>query len=172
MSFFTEIQTERLRLRKLKHTDWEAISYLRSDPDVNKFVKRASADTQEKALAFIEKIRQATETNSSLYWVITEQGQNQMIGSICLWNFSQDRKKAEVGYDLHPLTQGKGIMNEALKAIINFGFNTLNLNRIEAYTQNNNTASINLLKRNDFKLVIGKQDADNLENAVYELKQP
>ncbi|UPS91946.1 GNAT family N-acetyltransferase [Bizionia sp. M204] len=172
MSLFTEILTKRLRLRKLTHSDWEAISFLRSDPDVNKFVKRAPAETQEKALAFIAKICQAIETNSSLYWVITEQGHNQMIGSICLWNFSEDRKKAEVGYDLHPNSQGKGIMNEALKAIINFGFNSINLKSIEAYTQKNNTASINLLECHGFKLVVGKQDADNLKNAIYALRQP
>lgn len=172
MSPYTAIKTERLLLRKLKHTDWEAISYLRSDTDVNKFVKRPPAETQEKAMAFIDKISNAIDTNTSLYWVITEQGKDQMLGSISLWNFSDDRKTAEVGYDLNPIAQGKGIMDEALKNIIRFGFNRLNLDNIEAYTQKNNTASINLLERNGFKLVVGKQDADNLKNAVYELRQP
>tara|TARA_R110002012_G_C11674982_1_gene613582 strand:+ start:11535 stop:12056 length:522 start_codon:yes stop_codon:yes gene_type:complete len=172
MNLFNVIKTERLHLRKLKPSDWEAISYLRSDTDVNKFVKRPPAETQEKAMAFIDKISQAIDTNTSLYWVITEKDKDQMLGSISLWNFSEDRKTAEVGYDLNPISQGKGIMDESLKSIIRFGFNTLNLDNIEAYTQKNNSASINLLERNGFKLVVGKQDADNLENAVYKLKQP
>jgi ribosomal-protein-alanine N-acetyltransferase len=54
---------------------------------------------------------------------ITENGANQMIGSICLWNFQQT-KTAEVGFDLNPKFQGKGIMSELLKCIIQFDLKT------------------------------------------------
>ena len=36
----------------------------------------------------------------------------EMIGSICLWNFTDNQKSAEIGYDLSPKYQRKGIMNE------------------------------------------------------------
>jgi len=68
---FPEIETERLLLRRLKNSDWEMISYLRSDKNVNKFVKRPSAESKEKALEFISKINDGIENQSFYYWTIT-----------------------------------------------------------------------------------------------------
>jgi len=124
---FTELETDRLLLTRLKTSDWKMISFLRSDQEVNKFVKRSSAATQEEALTFIQKINHSIDHQHSYYWKIAERNNDQMIGSICLWNFSEDEKSAEIGYDLSPDYQGKGIMNESLSRIIEFGFQNLNL---------------------------------------------
>ena len=168
MISFTELQTKRFFLRTLKPSDWKAISYLRSDQDVNIFVKRPSAETKEKALAFISKIEAGIENHSFYYWSISEGADSEMIGSICLWSFSKDRKTAEVGYDLNPMFQGKGVMDEALKKVIEFGFNHLKLNTIEAFTQKDNQSSTNLLERNDFKLHTKRIDKNNLNNCIFE----
>ena len=53
---FTELETDRLLLTRLKTSDWKMISFLRSDQEVNKFVKRSSAATQEEALELSETI--------------------------------------------------------------------------------------------------------------------
>ena len=169
---FLEITTERLFLRRIKQADWKMISYLRSDKEVNKFVKRPNADSKEKALEFISKINKGIEDQNLCQWVITEKNSIEMIGSICLWNFSEDRKTAEVGYDLSPKFQEKGIMNESLKSILEFGFRNLNLDFIEAYTQKNNESSKKLLERNGFILVPDKKDKDNHMNIIYEIKKP
>ncbi len=165
-----EIKTERLILRRLKESDWEMISYLRSDKEVNKLVKRPSAETKVKALEFITKTNQDVDNQNLYYWTITEKNNDQMIGSICLWNFSEDRNTAEVGYDLSPKFQRKGIMDESLKRILDFGFKSLKLALIEAYTHKMNEHSKNLLERNSFKLVAGKKDEDNHDNIIYEIK--
>ena len=115
---FLEIKTERLFLRRLKQSDWEMISYLRSNKEVNEFVKRPSAESKEKALEFISKINRGIKDRGIYYWTITERKRDEMIGSICLWNFSKDLKMAEVGYDLSPKFQRKGIMNESLKSVL------------------------------------------------------
>lgn len=169
---FPELKTERLFLRRLEQYDWEMISYLRTDKTVNRFVKRSGAETKEKALDFIRRIDEGIDSGGSFYWCLTERDQSEMIGSICLWNFSKDRKKAEVGYDLSPEFQGKGIMNEALCKIVEFGFNTLNLDLIEAYTHRENSSSKKLLERNQFKLMEGKIDKENLDNLLFALKKP
>ncbi len=169
-SHFSEIITERLVLRKLQSADWKMISYLRSDKEVNKHVKRPSAETKAKALEFISKINNGIENQENYYWTITEKHNSEMIGSICLWNFSRDRKSAEVGYDLRPKFQGNGIMNESLKSILEFGFIKLDLELIEAYTHQENEPSKRLLKKNDFKLVPGKKDQHNENNLIYEIK--
>ena len=169
---FPEIKTERLLLRRLKKSDWEIISYLRSDRVVNKFVKRPKAETKEKALKFISKINNGIDERNLYYWVITEINSDQMIGSICLWNLSINQNTAEVGYDLNPKYQGKGIMNESLQSILEFGFNNLNLDLIEAYTHKKNKSSKKLLERNRFKLVVEKKDEDNQDNIIYDIKKP
>ncbi|MFT5915665.1 MAG: ribosomal-protein-alanine N-acetyltransferase [Bacteroidia bacterium] len=94
-----------------------------------------------------------------------------MIGSICLWNFSEDRKIAETGYDLSPKFQGRGLMSEALKAILEFGFQNLNLDLIEAYTQKNNESSRKMLEKNMFKLAMNRKDEENSANLIYELQK-
>ena len=166
---FPELKTDRLVLRQLQPTDWKEIVFLRSDKEVNKFVKRPQAKNQAEALTFIEKITKATKNNESLYWCITLKGQQEMIGSISLWNFSKDLKTAEVGYDLHPKYQGLGIMNEAMKTILNFGFNALNFQKIEAYTHRNNEASKRLLLKNNFKHVKERIDPEDADNIIFEL---
>ncbi len=169
---FPEIKTKRLLLRRLIQSDWEMISYLRSDRVVNKFVKRPKAETKEKALQFISKINNGIDERNLYYWVITEINSDQMIGSICFWNISIDQNTAEVGYDLSPKFQGKGIMNESLQSILEFGFKILNLDLIEAYTHKKNKNSKKLLERNRFKLVVNKRDEDNQDNIIYDLKKP
>lgn len=166
MSRFKEIETERLHLRKLKESDWEVISFLRTDPDVNAFVQRPPAPDKKTALAFIDRITGAEE---SLYWSICLKPNNTMIGSICLWNLNQEENSAEVGYDLSPAYHGKGIMREALQAVISFGFHDLKLFKIEAFTQWNNAASVQLLTKSGFYLEPERRDPDNSNNRIYTL---
>ncbi|MBC9798259.1 GNAT family N-acetyltransferase [Sinomicrobium weinanense] len=168
---FIEINTERLSLRKLNSADWEMIAYLRTDKEVNKFVKRPDAGSKEKALAFISKIEGGIKKGDMYYWSISENNNPGMIGSICLWNFPEGRKTAEIGYDLSPEFQGQGIMNEALKSILEFGFYNLNLESIEAYTHRDNESSKRLLERNGFKRITGKKDENNQDNIIYEIRE-
>ncbi|MCX2681732.1 GNAT family N-acetyltransferase [Galbibacter sp. EGI 63066] len=168
---FPRIITERLLLRRLKPSDWEMISYLRSDKKVNEFVKRPSAKSKEKALEFISKINCGVDNRNLYYWTITEKNNSEMIGSICLWNFSGDQRSAEVGYDLNPKFQRKGIMNESLKRVVEFGFKELNLDLIEAYTHKKNERSKKLLERNGFALVKNKKDEHNRDNVIYGIKK-
>lgn len=168
---FSEIITERLLLRKPKKTDWKMVSHLRSNEEINKFITRSSATSQTEALEFIEKIRTGIQKQEIFYWSITEKNNDQMIGSICLWNFSADRKTAETGYDLLPYFQKKGIMSEALQSILDYGFLKLHLQKIEAYTHKDNIASKKMLESNNFKLVPGKKDAHNANNLIFSIEK-
>ncbi len=164
-----EIHTERLSFRRPEQSDWKEVSYLRTDKEVNKFVKRQACETKVKAIEFITNVNDKIDSGILLYWVITEKGSDQMLGSICLWKFSEDGKTAEVGYDLNPRFQGKGIMDESLKRIIELGFKNLNLNTIDAYTHEKNESSTKLLVRNGFIFLTGQKDEDNPQNTIYKL---
>ena len=87
------LDTTRLLLRQLKETDVSAIYSLRSNEQVNQFINRPTAKDPEEAKVFISKITE----NKSYYWGITLKENGKMIGTICFWNLSADRKSAELG---------------------------------------------------------------------------
>ncbi len=167
---FTELETERLILSRLEESDWKEIMFLRSDKRVNQFVKRKPADTKAKSLKFIVNIQKGVANYSFYYWKIRLKSSRTMIGSVCLWNFSEDRKVAELGYDLMPEFQGKGIMSEAVEKVIQFGTQSLELKTIQAYTHGQNLPSIALLERHGFKLNRSLRDDSNSDNVVFELE--
>jgi len=104
-----------------------------------------------------------------MYWAITLKGKTRLIGTICLWNFTEENSVAEVGYDLNPEFQKKGIMSEALKAVVSYGFQKLEFSRIEAFTQIENESSKLLLIKNKFKLHPTRIDEGFPENIIFEL---
>lgn len=165
---FSPIQTARLYLRTPQLSDREMIFFMRTDTSVNQYILRKTPKTLDDIDLFINDRLRDRETNTAIYCVLAlKENPNQCIGAISLWQFSDDRKTAEVGYDLHPEYQGKGYMSEALTAVLEFGFKTLELTTIEAYTHINNIPSRTLLERHAFMLT-DKKDADLPTNSVYQ----
>ena len=170
---FPEITTERLLLRRLKASDCEAILFLRTDKNVNKFIERPDhrkTKNISQARILIEEFDSCIDTNHSITWGITLKNTRKIIGTICLWNFSQNNTTAEVGYDLHPELQNKGVMSEALKMIVAFGFKELNLNKIVAFTHAENVHSKKLLENHGFQHNVNRKDLDNKSNIIFELE--
>jgi len=73
-----------------------------------------------------------------------------MLGSICYWNIIPETDTAEIGYEMHPDYYGKGIMYEAMQAVIQYAFNIMKLHAIVAFPVKDNIKSIQLLERNGF----------------------
>lgn len=154
--------------------DAPLILHLRSDPEITKYIERPperQTRTIEDAQAFIRYIFELMNRGASFMWSICLADTKEMIGTICLWNFSQDLKKGEVGYDLVKKHQGKGYMQEALELVTAYGFNWLQLDVIEAFTEKENTASIKLLEKSGFELQKNRKDPGNKKNAIYVLKR-
>jgi ribosomal-protein-alanine N-acetyltransferase len=167
-------QTERLTLRKIEASDSDVILFLRSDKTINKFIDRPEnrrIKNTSDALKHIKKLNSETENNKSVSWGITLKNDPKIIGTICLWNFSENYKTAEVGYDLNPKFQSKGIMSEALNSVVNYGFMELKLDHIEAFTHIKNENSKKLLEKNEFHCIKNRIDTDNLSNVVFEIKK-
>ncbi len=162
--------TERLILKEIQKEDVDIIYALRSNADVNAFIQRELYKTKEDALLYINKTLALISDRKAIVWVLKTIDSKESIGTICLWNFSEDKTIAEVGYDLLPEFQGKGYMSEALIEIVIFGFNVLSLNTIEAFTHSKNVGSIRLLEKANFKLLNGKIDKGFSNNIVYALK--
>lgn len=151
LSSFPQLTTARLQLRRLDLRDASEIYLLRSDEKVNKYLDRPKATSVQDAEAFINKINAAIDRRESLFWAIFLKGQARLCGTICLWNFSEEEKKAEIGYELLPEFHGRGIMQEALATLIAFAFDRLHLEKIEAWTVQPNIYSIRVLENNHFE---------------------
>ena len=169
-SSFPFLITPRLVLRQLQETDAKELALLRSNESVNRYVDRVKQTTIVGARAFITHINRGMAAHQWFYWTLCNKGHPKLIGTICLWNFSDDKTVAEIGYELDPVFQVKGLMNEALQAVVQYSFETLHLSSIEAFTHENNTSSIQLLLKNNFKLDSERKDKENENNVIYVLK--
>lgn len=150
MPLFT---TERLRLRGLLESDAPQILALRSNTEVNKYLDRAANATVDEALSFIKKIEAIVSNNEGFYWAITLKEKDELIGTICYWNLNAADKSAEIGYELHPDYQGQGLMQEAISAVLVFGFNDQHFEMTTACPKEGNQSSVKLLKKTGFSLV-------------------
>jgi ribosomal-protein-alanine N-acetyltransferase len=162
---FPALTTPRLLLREITADDAEGIFMLRSSNEVMKYIDRPRAKTIEDALEFIGKIEMAVQENNGINWAITLKENSAFVGSIGLWRIIKEHYRAEIGYMLIPSFQGKGMMQEAMEAVIAYGFNQLNLHSIEANVNPENLASIRLLEKNKFVL-----EAHFRENYFFEGK--
>ncbi len=165
------IETERLQLKEINENHVEDIFKIRSNEVINQYVQRNSPKNNYDALQFILTIKEKTKDNQSFYWGVSFKGQSNLIGTICLYNFSEDRKVAEVGYELLPDYYRQGIMSEALKAVLDFAFDDLHLYEVLAMTNKFNENSKGLLLKHDFVLEEGREDDGFPDNLVFSLKK-
>lgn len=161
--------TDRLILRTLTEFDSFEVLGIRSHPVINQFLHRDSPKNTFEALDFILNIQRKSANGEIFFLGIALQNKPELIGTICLWNFSGDRKTAELGYELLPEYHGKGIMSEAVTFILNYGFEDLNVSKIEAFTNKNNLNSIQLLQKFNFTLNVNRKDEKYPENLIFEL---
>jgi ribosomal-protein-alanine N-acetyltransferase len=148
---FPILTTERLTLRQLIINDEQEIFTLRSNGEINKYLDRQIANTIDDARNFINKVNENINTNDSLYWAITLSDKNILIGTICLFGFSDENASCEIGYELLTNFQGQGIMKEAAEKVIDYAFNTIKVQKIEAFFHRDNQSSIKLLEKFSFR---------------------
>jgi [ribosomal protein S5]-alanine N-acetyltransferase len=155
---FPNINTVRLSLRQLSSEDEEAIFELRSDPAVNKYLGRPICKSREEAKAFINRINENIEKRNTYYWAIVLTETNQLVGTICLYDFSKDNDRCEIGFELRPQFQKQGIMQEAIQSVIDFVFHTLQVSKVKAVTHFENKDSIRLLSKFNFERSLDEND--------------
>ena len=152
------LTTDRLKLRPLKMTDRQEIFMLRSDPENNQYLDRPLCTSIGDAEAFIQKI--VSNTVVSYYWVITLPPSDTLVGTICLFDVNNNNRRCELGFELITGFQGKGIMTEALKAVIDFAFQHLGISAITAAVHQDNHRSRILLDRFEFDPTEDQTDSD------------
>ncbi|MCB9234093.1 MAG: GNAT family N-acetyltransferase [Bacteroidia bacterium] len=169
---FPLLSTPRLMLRALNLSDDRTVFALHTDLEVTKYLDRPLPVELAGAREFIQKINRGVERGEWYYWAMALKDQPEMIGTICLWNLSLEREKADVGFELLPAFQGKGYMQEALETIIQFAFRKLDMQVIRAYTHAENEKSIRILQRNGFQVlkhISAEEDPDGVPAILFEL---
>ena len=149
-SDFPQIETKRLVLRELTQRDAQAVFQNYADEDIaNNFMDAPFTDI-EQAKRLIDAFTAEYKQGQAITWAISLSESDACIGTCsCMIKSSST---AEIGYDLAKTQWGKGLMSEALHAVIAYSFEHLGVREINADTLSNNSRSIYLLNKLGFNL--------------------
>ena len=145
------IDASRLSLRWISTADTDAFYAIYSHPEVMRYWSTPPLADREVAANLIKKIHEDWKRRVILKWGIALRTDNQLIGSVTLFNLDFNHRRAEIGYALGRDYWGQGYMIEALMAVLKHAFEVLDLHRIEADVDPRNAASIRTLERLGFQ---------------------
>jgi ribosomal-protein-alanine N-acetyltransferase len=148
---FPRLETRRLVLRQITSLDAEDIFRIYSDEEVMRYWGSPPHRSIYQTRVMIDEISSSFQAQEGIRWGITLKDDGRFIGSGGHWRLMKRHFRAEIGYELARDCWGKGIMAEALEAIIQFGFKQLELHSIEAQVDPENTRSAHLLEKLRFQ---------------------
>lgn len=160
-----DLSTNRLSLRGINEKDAADLLFLRSNPEIMRFIPRPLAKSTADVLSLINDWNNGFSKKESLIWGMYLKENRQLIGTAGFFRMKTADFRAELGYLLHSAYHGKGIMQEAITAIIAYGFSVMKLHSIEANVDPGNIASAKLLLKNGFV-----QEGHLKENIFFEGK--
>ena len=145
------LETKRLLIRPLQRRDAPDIYDYSKDKEVARYVLWHHQEDISEARAVISHQRRLYRRGEpcSLGIVLKETGT--VIGTIGFMSFSDEHDTAEIGYSMGRKYWNKGLMTEAVGAMIAFGFDRLGLNRIEAMHEPENPASGRVMEKNGMR---------------------
>ena len=147
---FPVIITERLLLRRIVASDLDNVFKGLSHPEVIKyygisFKDREATKEQMKWYAGLE------EKGTGIWWAVCLLNNNEFAGAAGLYYINNQHRKAETGFWLLQEYWGKGYINEAMQEICRYGFEKLNLHRIEAFVETENDNSKKVMEKLTFQ---------------------
>jgi ribosomal-protein-alanine N-acetyltransferase len=160
---FPTLETERLIIKQVTEDDANDILELRSNEEVMKYIPRPTLQNKEEALELIAMLDDKIENNIGINWGIQLKNNSKIIGIIGFYRLKPEHYRAEVGYMLLPEYKGIGIVSEALKKVVEYGFKEMKLHSIEAVLDPKNGGSEKVLLKNGFV-----KEAHLIENEYYE----
>jgi ribosomal-protein-alanine N-acetyltransferase len=149
---FPKLETERLLLREIVAADAGALFAIHGNAPlmrwfgVDPLVDLAGA---EKMVTFFASWRALA--NPGTRWGIQRKGEAELCGTCGLFAWNRAWRKCTLGYELAPQAQGQGLMHEALLAVLDWGFDHMELNRVEAQVHPENLASLRSVERLGFR---------------------
>jgi [ribosomal protein S5]-alanine N-acetyltransferase len=149
---FPTLETKRLLLREIVHSDASALFEVHGDPESMKWFGVDPLLNESAASKLVDLFAsQRSLANPTTRWGLQVKGQDKLVGTCGFFAWNRNWHKCTIGYELHPQACGNGYMNEALLAILAWGFTHMELNRIEAEVHPDNAASLRSIERLGFK---------------------
>lgn len=148
---FPVLETDRLILRQVTNDDAKSLLTYFSDTDVMRYYGLEPFKSIDDALDEILWYKSIFEKRTGIRWGISLKGSDKIIGSCGFFNRAVEHSRTEIGYELSKEYWGKGIAGEALESVVKYGFQNLQLERIEALVEPANLASLKLLDRIGFE---------------------
>ncbi|WP_134385164.1 GNAT family N-acetyltransferase [Flavobacterium psychrophilum] len=147
---FPCLKTKRLIFRQITPTDIQNIYKGLSNPKVIKYygISFDSLEATEEQMIWYRDLEQ---NETGIWWAICSLDNNVFYGAGGFNNLNKEHKKAEIGFWLLPEFWGQGFMQEAFPLICDYGFNKLDLNRIEGFVDSENTNCKKAVERLNFK---------------------
>jgi RimJ/RimL family protein N-acetyltransferase len=146
-----ELATPRLRLRPMDERDAAAHYAVFSDPEVTRYWSSAPWTTLDQARAHIAVAQAAYADGSGMRLGIELLETGELVGNASLHHFVDASRRCELGYALARAHWGRGYVSEALRALLDYGFTVLDLNRVEADIDPRNEASARVLDKLGFR---------------------
>jgi ribosomal-protein-alanine N-acetyltransferase len=166
---FPEIETKNLLLRRMSREDNHDIFQMRHDPKMIEFTDSKIDETLEATNSYIEAMNKGVNEGKWIIWAIEHKQSKKVIGSISIWNFSLEKKCAELGYGIIPEYQNRGFMKEALLRVVDYGFDVMKLSALEAYTEEKNIRSNKLLQGCQFFEVKRVDEEGYYSNRIFHM---
>jgi ribosomal-protein-alanine N-acetyltransferase len=174
------ISTQRLRLRPFQASDLEDIWPVVSDPEFPRLMSWEAHRSKEETAEWIERVSRIATSGEAVKWAIEHEGK--VIGAIGLqeivWQLRALRvDRGELGYWMSPAYQRRGLMTEAVQAVVRFGFETIGLHKIVVTCMAENVASRRVIEKAAFRW-LGRAEDDVWRDGkwhahlIYELTAP
>ncbi|MES2512772.1 MAG: GNAT family N-acetyltransferase [Bacteroidota bacterium] len=135
---FPVITSDKIILREVSEADLKDILEIQ-------FYDGVAADTMEEGKEMLAKINRNYRDGDSIHWGIADQATNQLVGTLGYYR-SFKENTGELGCVLLAQFRGQGFMSRAMELVINYGFSTMQLDRIIAITTTHNAAAVKLLE--------------------------
>lgn len=145
------LDTERLRLRPVRRAEGEAIFRVFGDAEAMRYWSHEPLADLDAAHGYIGQMEEGFASRSLFQWVIADAETDAMVGTVTLYQWDRRNRRAEVGFMLGRAHWGRGFAHEAVHAVLRFGFEGMDLHRVEADTHPDNAASLRLLERLGFR---------------------
>lgn len=147
--FFPVLKIDDFILRELAEDDLEAISHIWGSPSVTEKMSSGPL-TPEDSVQMLYVLRSLWENDAGIRWGVERGGV--LIGTCGFHNVNRGARRGELGYELGYEHWGRGFMRKALRPVLDYGFNIMRFERIEAFLNVDNDRSSGLLKKLGFKL--------------------
>lgn len=147
---FPVIETPRLLLRRPEEKDIDELYKYRSDKQLMRYIMRRYATSRQQVEEALTHVHKLIADGEGINWAVTLKGDDTIIGMVGYVRFIKNHYRAEIGYMLHTPHHGQRITDEAINAVIDYGFSKLQLRTIEAVVNTENIASKKILERNGF----------------------